>query len=98
MIYSGIDLHKTNMVITIDSNGAEPARAKLPCRKAEVSAYFSRFTRSHQAVVNRRVAGLALGSAFRERRGTDPGACLAAEGNQLREVKTGKVDAKTLAG
>lgn len=52
MIYSGIDLHKTNMVITtIDSNGIELAHGKLPCRKAEVSGYFSRFDRPHRAVV-----------------------------------------------
>jgi transposase len=52
MIYSGIDLHKTNMVITtIDSNGVELAHAKLPCRKAEVSGYFGKFNRPHRAVV-----------------------------------------------
>ncbi|MDX1629637.1 MAG: transposase [Fulvivirga sp.] len=52
MIYSGIDLHKTNMVITtIDSNRAELACVKLPCRKAEVSSYFSKFERPHRAAV-----------------------------------------------
>lgn len=52
MIYSGIDLHKTNMVITtIDSNGVVLAQRKLPCRKAEVSRYFRRFDRPHRAVV-----------------------------------------------
>jgi hypothetical protein len=53
MIYSGIDLHKTNMVITpLDSNGAVMlGNRKLPCRKAEVRRCFSGFTQPHRAVV-----------------------------------------------
>jgi transposase len=52
MIYTGIDLHKTNMVITtIDSNGAMLARQKLPCLKPAVIRYFDRFPHPHRAVV-----------------------------------------------
>jgi transposase len=52
MIYSGIDLHKTNMVITtIDSNGVILAREKLACLKPAVTDYFGRFTQPHRAVV-----------------------------------------------
>lgn len=52
MIYSGIDLHKTNMVITnIDSNGQQLAQRKLGCQKRLVRAYFEGYNRPHQAVV-----------------------------------------------
>lgn len=38
MIYSGIDLHKSNMVITaIDSNGQQLAQRKLGCQKPMIS-------------------------------------------------------------
>lgn len=52
MIYSGIDLHKTNMVITtIDSNGQRLAQRKLACQKRLVRAYFEGYNQPHQAVV-----------------------------------------------
>ena len=52
MIYSGIDLHKTNMMITtIDSNGELLAQRKLGCQKNQVHAYFSGFDEPHKAVV-----------------------------------------------
>lgn len=52
MIYSGIDLHKTNMVITtIDSNGVELASQQIACRKSDVTRYFRQFTQPHRTVV-----------------------------------------------
>lgn len=52
MIYSGIDLHKTNMVITtIDSNGQLLCCRKIGCQKNLVKAYFREFPIPHHAVV-----------------------------------------------
>lgn len=52
MKYTGIDLHKRNMVNqTIDSNGQCIQKQTLPCRRAEVLAYFGSMEGPHLAVV-----------------------------------------------
>ncbi len=52
MKYTGIDLHKRNMVNqTIDSNGQCIQQQTLPCRRAELLAYFAGMEGPHMAVV-----------------------------------------------
>lgn len=52
MKYTGIDLHKRNMINqTIDSNGQVLAKQTLPCRRSEVLAYFGSMEGPHRAVV-----------------------------------------------
>ena len=58
MIYSGIDLHKTNMVITtIDRNGRMLVQRKLSNQKRLVREYFAGYDQPHQDGSTSAIAG-----------------------------------------
>ncbi len=87
MIYSGIYLHKTNMVITtIDSNGELVAQRKLGCRKSQVVAYFHEFGQPHKAVVESTGSWYWLSDVLAGMGIELIRPCLTAQGDQLREV------------
>lgn len=99
MKYTGIDLHKVNMVNqTIDSNGQVIAKQTVPCRRAEVLAYFGSMEGPHLAVVESTGSWYWLADALKEA-GVELvlAHALHVKAISYAKVKTDSVDAGMLA-
>jgi len=99
MLYSGIDLHKDNCVIsTVNQNGEMINQSKLPNHNSSIIHYFSSMGKPHKAVVESTANWYWLSDLLREN-GIE---ILLAHAKYLKaisyaKVKTDKVDSQTLA-
>jgi len=99
MLYSGIDLHKDNCVIsTVNQKGEMIKQSKLPNHNISIIRYFSGMGKQHKAVVESTANWYWLSDLLRE----NDIEILLAHAKYLKaisyaKVKTDKVDSQTLA-
>lgn len=99
MLYSGIDLHKDNCVIsTLNQNGDLINQAKLPNHNISIIRYFNELGKQHKAVVESTSNWYWLSDLLKDN-GID---LVLAHAKYLKaisyaKVKTDKVDSQTLA-
>ena len=99
MLYSGIDLHKDNCVIsTVNQNGEMISQSKLPNHNSSIIRYFEAMGKDHKAVVESTSNWYWLSDLLKEN-GIE---ILLAHAKYLKaisyaKVKTDKVDSLTLA-
>ena len=105
MLYSGIDLHKRDLVIaTVDASGQSVAAKRIRPTNQAVRAYFEQFSpqAEHRAVVEATRSWYWLNDVLRTMAPTTPVTLTLANPGRLRaisaaKVKTDAVDADTLA-